>query len=188
MAKNRKHWNDYLTDIRLQDSGEYSYSGAYYKPDYDQETKNPVGRFIKETIPFGILALASALAGGVLPATGATDTWYVILPFGLSIVMGFVLVYHLGKLVYQMHYGKDNGLVRAYVYDKTWPRLTPITKVMIFTSILTIIAEVIHLVVFGKGSHFTGALFLLFCMVVTTVSGGVLLRAYNRVKWLKIEK
>ena len=188
MAKDRKYWNDYLTDIRLQDSGEYDYHGAYYSPDYGEACKKPTEKFAKETAPFAALALVASLLGGLFPATGATDTWYVILPFGLTIALNFVIVYHLGKLIHSMIFGRDKALVREYVYDKTFPRLKPITKGMISVAAITIIAEVFHLVIYGKGSHFGGAVLLLFCMAISALSGVVLLYAFNRVKWLKIAK
>ena len=225
----RKNWNDHLSDFNLDDSGDYNYRGAFYAIiDSEQVGGNEYGENessnlsqLEETLPtrsvslMGILVVALLILlftvlCGVFPATGATDTWYVILPFGLTIALSGVLVYHIFRL-FRAFYSKEAssisgllpenaaeqnaifdkngiGLVREYVFIKTWPRFSPLTKAVMILSIITIFTESIHLVMKGRGAHFGGAVLLLICMVLTALLSLVLLRRYNEVKWQRMSK
>lgn len=191
MAK--KYWNDHLSNFKLEDSGEYNYRGSFYAldsvGDYQRDSMGRdfiSRRFLIALWPYIIISLAASLLAGMFPATGAMNTWYVILPFGLTIAMGFLLVYHLAKLTKGLFTGDQRGMVREYIFDKTWNRIGAFTKVMLVTSVLTIVLEVFHLLIKGKGDHFSGAVILLICMALTALSAGVLLHHYTRVKWQKI--
>ncbi len=229
MAK--KHWNDHLSNFSLEDSGDYNYRGAFFAINGTKdETPNEIVNLILPIWILGILSLLSVGIAGMFPATGATDTWYVILPFGITIAMACVILYHLAKLtkallsreassVHNLRpvqnetigesengeaiggegeefvfgsnpiYDKDGkGLVREYIYEKTWPRLMPMTKVMLATAVITVVTEIMHLAINGKGNHFGGALLLIILVLVNAMCGGLLLYRYNTVKWLKIAK
>ena len=243
----RKNWNDHLSDFNLEDSGDYNYRGAFYA--IASRDKSLMGMLV-----LSLLMLLAAVIGGVFPATGATDTWYVILPFGLSIAISGVLAYHVFRIV-RAYYSKEasstsglmpvdhasnpgpvdnsetrsnpkehletnrnpeegqefdasnpgpvgnaetdpegffdrsgRGLVREYIYNKTWPRIGPMTKAVTLMAALTIITETAHLIVNGKGEHFGGAILLLVCMAVTSGLSLLILSVYNSIKWLKLAK
>ena len=195
-----KHWNEHLSDIKMDDSGDYNYRGSFYVLDSkdgssdDEKTR----RFIfGVTIPAFLILVASVI-GGILPATGATNTWYVMLPFGLTIIIGGVIVYFVTRLTKalitnepSMMYssnGQKRGLVREYVFDKTWHRIGVLTKAVIITSIITIFTEAAYLVIFGKGEHFFGAVILICSMVMSSLLGTMLLHRYNAIKWRKIKE
>lgn len=234
MAK--KYRNDHLKDFSLEDSGDYNYQGAFYAltgigkdtDGADRGNSLDSSKGLGEAKKAGaliwllvIIALAASLLAGMFPATGATDTWYVILPFGLSIAIGFVVIYHVARLSkaflskeasgtsnlevlldddsenhseqYRGNanpiYSKDGvGLVREYIFDKTWPRLSPLTKALMVTSVITVISETLHIVIKGRGDHFGGAILLIALMLVNAICSGLLLHRYNGVKWLKIAK
>ena len=80
------------------------------------------------------------------------------------------------------------GLVREYIFLKTWPRLTPMTKAVMVLSIITVITEALHLLIKGRGDHFGGAVLLLVCMLITAGLSTVLLRCYDRLKWQRLSK
>ena len=218
MAEGRKNRNSHLSDIKLDDSGDYNYQGDFYALEYDGAHQ----AFIMRLWPLTIIALLAEIIAGLFPATGASDTWYVILSFGITISLVLVIIYHLFKLTASLlskdpskiysskdsgesnsseshsskvlskedSFKKNNGvgLVREYIYQKTWPRLIPLTKGMAITSALTLILEVLHLMLKGKGNHFGGAVLFLICTVITSAISLALLHCYNGIKWRKIAK
>ncbi len=350
MAK--RNWNDHLSDFSLEDSGDYNYRGAFYATvdatvnlavDVAKDATVDTGQTLTvasqrksrevslmKMFVISLFILFAAVFGGVFPATGATDTWYVILPFGLTIAVSGVLAYHVLRLTMafytkeasntsglrsvnaeahdagnqvsdqasntsglrpvnaeahdagnqasdqasstsglrsvnaeahdagnqasdqasstsglrpvnaeahdagnqvsdqassiasgeqigaetnavdiqassissgeqisaennavdiQANFDKNGiGLVREYIFLKTWPRLTPMTKAVMVLSIITVITEALHLLIKGRGDHFGGAVLLLVCMLITAGLSTVLLRCYDRLKWQRLSK
>ena len=282
MAK--RNWNDHLSDFSLEDSGDYNYRGAFYATvdatvnlavDVAKDATVDTGQTLAvasqrksrevslmKMFVISLFILFAAVFGGVFPATGATDTWYVILPFGLTIAVSGVLAYHVLRLTMafytkeasntsglrsvnaeahdagnqasdqasstsglcsvnaeahdagnqasdqassissgeqigaetnavdiQANFDKNGiGLVREYIFLKTWPRLTPMTKAVMVLSIITVITEALHLLIKGRGDHFGGAVLLLVCMLITAGLSTVLLRCYDRLKWQRLSK
>ena len=199
----RRNWNDHLSDFSLEESGDYNYRGSFYTiasaikddnvPPYDGTESKAKGNELITMVIISLLALLFAVLGGIFPATGATNTWYVILPFGLTIAFSGVLFYHMVKLARAFHskevaFGYRSGLVREYIYEKTWPRIGPLAKITTLTAIITLITETLFLLMNGKGEHFGGAILLLACMLITGALEVVLLYRYNAIKWRKIAK
>lgn len=203
-----KHWNDYLRDIKLEDSGEYNYRGSFYALNeigpnlavkYTIEEKSQ--KFAVISFALSLLALLFSVIGGLFPATGAMTTWYVILPFGLTIAFSGLLFYHYVKLIkglmtlekssishLNVESKKGIGMVRGYIYEKTWPRIRTFNIIQLVCGVLTLIAETLHLVLYGKGEHFGGAIILLISVALSSICGGLLLYRYNGVKWLKMNE
>ena len=210
MAKDRKYWNDHLSDIRLESSGQYSYQGAFYKveeistrpdkqadvgkqADVDKQAQQGdlYKKFLIYTwIPIAISIIALILAG-MFPATGAMNTWYVLIPYGASVVsIGFITYYMArltkGMLSLEYRSGRDEGMVREYIYQKTWPRINPFTKALIVFTGITLFGEVFYLIKNGKGEYFGGAILLLMCMAIVVASSLALLHRSTTIKWRKI--
>ena len=202
MAK--KYWNDHLSNFNLEDSGEYRYDGAFYAL---------VGDYKRITLRFGLVAVlifVSIIAAGFQPATGAMDTWYVVLPFGLTFLMSGIVLYKIltwanavrtddysikGVLSSDedfpedFSYNKDGtGLLREYKYDKTVPKIPGLLIALMVFAAITFVDEVFYLITHGKGEHFTGAIVLVFAMALVAGLSLYLLRGFKGQKWLKLQQ
>ena len=201
MAK--KYWNDHLSNFNLEDSGEYRYDGAFYAL---------VGDHKKITLKFSvsaILTFVAIIASGFFPATGAMDTWYVVLPFGLTFVMSGVVLYKVltwaravnapdysikGVLSAEedfpedFSYSRDGcGLLREYKYEKTVPKIPGLLIALSVLSGITFFDEVLYLLTHGKGEHFVGAILLVLVMAFVAVTSLLTLKAFKAQKWLKLQ-
>ena len=202
MAK--KYWNDHLSDFNLEDAGEYRYDGAFYAL---------VGDYKRITLRFvlvAVLIFVSIIAAGFQPATGAMDTWYVVLPFGLTFLMSGIVLYktitwanalrsddYSIKGVLSSHedfpedfsYNKNGeGLLREYKYDKTVPKMPGLLIALTAFSAITFVDEVFYLVTHGKGEYFRGAIILLFAMALVACLSLYLLWRFKGQKWLKLHQ
>lgn len=170
--REKKYWNDYLKDTRLEDDGKYSYTGAHY------DLQGTKGDAIKGLILAAATFLA-AVSGGILPATGAMDTWYVIIPYATTIALsGFNLYYGIKWI----HWGGVH--LRTYVYEKTIPRIPKVSKAISIAAFITLAGEIFHLITHGMGEHPKGAVVLMISVAVTGVLGIALFRHLKGLEWL----
>ena len=170
--KEKVYWNDYLKDTCLEANGEYTYTGAHY------DLKGSKAAAIKALIMAGGMMLISII-GGIMPATGAMDTFYVILPYATTVALsGFLLYYNL-KWV---HWGGVH--LRKYVYEKTIPRIPKVSMAVTIAAFLTLVMEIFHLIRYGMGDYPKGAIVLLICVAVTGVIGIFLFRHVKGLEWL----
>ena len=173
--KQRKYWNDHLRDMYLDEDGEYSYRGAFYEIQGDGKVIN-----LRAWLLVAIIDVA-LIASGLFPATGAMDTWYVILPYAATIICAGFVTYYMARWTI-----RGVQRLREYIYKKTILRLNGATRALSILGIITAILEGFHLIMNGMGEHPKGAIILIICAVLTGVLGNILFRSIKAQEWLNL--
>ncbi len=114
-------------------SGQYEYVGPRYR--YAGETPRKKNLALLWALTAG--AFAGTIVCGFLPAPGMAVSWYVVVPYVLSLVLSVAVLMALGKMTGE---GDD---IRAYVYETAWTRL-PVRCVL--SGIFAAAAAVGHIV------------------------------------------
>lgn len=118
-----------------------------------------------------ILAAGLAVLGGLFPASGAMDTWYVILPFAATIgAVGF-MIYLMVLLTFE---GKT--------YDKLLKRGDINLKLIVGFAFGTLITEMIYLGKNGWGEYPKGAVILMITMGLTGCLGLVMIHLFKKLR------
>lgn len=172
--KKRKYWNDYLNNTRLNDKGEYSYTGGYYEIKGGKETS------IKALVLAALMSLFSVL-GGIMPASGAMETWYVIIPYALTVILSCFCFYYTIKWFYW-----GGVKLREHVYERTIPRLVTTSRGVGIAGIISLVTETLYLITHGLGEHGKGAIILIICVILTSAIGWFLFKFIKSQEWLNL--
>lgn len=173
--KQRKYWNEHLTDMYLDEEGEYSYRGNYYSVKGDGKGIN------RRALALALAIDALLILSGLFPATGAMETWYVIIPYALTIIFAGFTTYYVGRWTYR---GPEK--LREYIYKKTITRLPGAALGIAIASGITALAEIAHLFANGMGEYPKGAIILTICVLATSFLGYNLWKFINNQEWLNL--
>ena len=171
--KQRKYWNDHLKDMYLDEEGTYSYKGAHYTVEGDGKAINMRALIVT------LLMDAALLATGMVPASGAVDTWYVIIPYTTAVIFSGFLTYYIGRWTY-----RGPSSLREYIYKKTVLRIPGSALGASIVSLITLVCEAIYLILNGMGKYPKGAILLIICMLITASLGYYLFEFIKKQKWL----
>ena len=135
--KKKKGGRSYLSDFKMTLSGEYIYTGATYLPEGDYKKTR------LQTTLAGILLVAINLLCGCIPAEPMLNSFYVILPFVVSLAASIRLLWAATRLWL-------NPLpLREYVLQKTYEKLLPSVTVGLIFSAITVAAFVVFAFIEG---------------------------------------
>ena len=102
--KKNRRGREYLNDFRRDVNGSYLYQGSYCR--------------YTGSMPYAKLrGLLWALCGGALPAPGAMQQFYVLLPYAGALVAGISAVWALARM------SCGGARLRSYVYEETVAKL-----------------------------------------------------------------
>ena len=166
--------------IRLQDfeknaEGKYEYRGTTYRFSGD------FAYFMKRSWTLMVLIIIAVISGGLLPATGAMDTWYVLIPYGITVGAAGFCCYRL------IQWSGGKGVIREYNYAKSVRGLPMSVKVLIWAASTTFFLELFYLVSNGMGDYPLGAVVLLISTAITVILAMVLERLISLQSWEKQE-
>lgn len=111
--KKNRRGREYLNDFRKDVNGSYLYQGSYRS----YAGSMPYGRLL------GLLwvlcggALAALAAAGMVPAPGAMQQFYVLLPYAGALVASISVVWALARM------SRGGARLRSYVYEETAAKL-----------------------------------------------------------------
>ena len=151
----------YLEYFHKNAAGEYVYAGDHYAySGTDAERKRAL------TGLWSCLGAAAALMvlGGCIPVPGLARTWYILIPYVLSVMAVFMGLWSLGELTA----GKDP--LREYVYERSVKRLRRRSLEVSALAALSLIGELVFAVRTGGFSVSTG-LFLGWEAAASLLSG-----------------
>ena len=163
-----------LQDIEKDSSGNYAYKGVIYR------FRGDFKAFILKAWALMALVVALVILGGLFPATGAMDTWYVIIPYASTVAASGFMVYRL------VIWTGGKGELRSYEFERTARRTEMNLYILIFLAIVTLALEIMHLVVFGLGEYPKGAILLMISMALTAGLGVLTLKHFNKANWENI--
>ena len=156
-----------LQDIHRYDDDHYVYKGEEYR--FSGDFKSYISKFWA----LGSGAFLAALTGGLLPATGAMNTWYVILPYAATLIGTCLMLYRLYK------WSAGKGVLRAYEYQRTAKGAKNNILAIGIGAFVTFLGEAFYLIGNGMGDHPTGAIVLLVTMAIT-LAISIVMRIHNK--------
>lgn len=136
----RKNRKSALEHYQVNAGGEYVYTGKYLR--YQQQEKS------RKQALTGLWALcipmaAAAVACGCIPAPGMVNTFYVLLPLMVEIVLVISCLWSLGQIT------AGGDPMKEYVYRDSVEKLPGrLVAVMVFAGITTA-AELLYLILEG---------------------------------------
>lgn len=163
----------YLNDFKMTLSGEYIYTGATYLPEGEyQKTR-------AQLLAVSILTTALAVFCGCIPAEPMLNTFYVIIPFAVTLVCAARLLWAAVRLCI-------NKLpLREYVLKQTFDVFRPFSTAMAIFSAVTVVATLIFGFVkgFSALSLWTWAFMASHLFVIFL--GVFLTKITKKLKWVK---
>ena len=175
--KKRKRWNRYSKASQFAPGagGELAYTGRYFT---FQETEVSYRESMRRRIAFTAGSAVAALACGFMPVPALTNTWYVLLPYMLTVLAVASQVWAVCRMAY---WGNP---LREYVYDTTVKQLPVRTMLAMILSMCTLCGQICYLVLHGlqEGCSFCNFAFL-GLLIVIFVCSAVWRRMEIRWKW-----
>ena len=160
--RHKAHLDQHIRDAQ----GEYHYVGDWYA----------VSGGWRALLPFtvwSVMAAGAVIGAGCVPFDGLKNTWYVILPYALTISMVFLLGFNGVRLV------SDGGRLKAFLWEKVRERIVPIAGFLIFFDLLTGVTGLVFLL--RRGSEQYIAFYAL--LVLAALSAFFALRAFRKKSW-----
>lgn len=111
--KKTRRGREYLNDFRRDVNGSYLYQGSYRR--YTGSMPYAKLRGLLWALCGG--ALTALAAAGMVPAPGAMQQFYVLLPYAGALVAGISAVWALARM------SRGGARLRSYVYEETVAKL-----------------------------------------------------------------
>ena len=165
----RDHLKNFIKDA----NGEYHYAGDYYVLKGDKARAMSASQF------FSVLTEILLIVAGLFPAGGVMDTWYVIIPYGVSVVLGGVIIYRTSQWV------KGHGEITEFVHEKSIVKMPANRKAMMIVLGVAFLGEVIWLLIHGRGYYFAGSILFLFCVGDALLLQITALRSEQKLEWVR---
>ena len=136
--------SQYLKQMKETESGGYAYAGDFYRLKGDAEN----GRRQRILIGAGAALLVLIVIGsGVIDAAGASDAFYVILPFIGEVSALFILCWNAVKLF------AKKGIYREYVLETVLTRIPGAARMLSIFAAAGFLLSVYYLTRHGMEGH-----------------------------------
>ena len=145
--------------------GKYVYNGPLYSP--VSESNITAKKASVRRVLFGAGATALSAICGFLPVPGLGNTFYVIIPYALTLIFAAVSLYKAGRIAYW-----DGEALREYVYNTTVRRLPWLLPLCALFAGLSAVGEVLYLILNGADNAE-----LPFAIIFLLISAAVLVLA-----------
>ncbi len=176
--KKRKRWNRgaKASQFTRGAGGELAYTGRHYtfcEQDVSYQES------MRRRIALAAGATVAVLACGFMPIPALVNTWYVLVPYMLTVLAVASLVWAVCRIGY---WGNP---LREYVYDTTVKQLPIRTLLTMILSMCTLCGQICYLVLHGlqEGRYFFDFAFLAL-LIVIFVCSNAWRRMEIRWKWL----
>ncbi|MBQ6539928.1 MAG: hypothetical protein IJL71_02765 [Oscillospiraceae bacterium] len=168
--------NEKLKDIELVDGKKAVYTGDIYRIAGD-------GRKTRLRLAAGLALIAAlVIASGCIDAAGATNTFYVILPFIGEVSALFALCWNDIKVI-----AGKNG-VRKYVYDSVSGIIPGSSRILAVFALFGLIASGIYLISNGFSGKTAISIIYPVLKAATAVTAEYYGRDYRRIVWETVPK
>ena len=169
MAEQHRRRHKAHLDQHIKDAnGEYHYVGDWYAVSGGWRTLLPFS-------VWSLLAAGAVIGAGCAQFQGLRNTWYVILPYLLTIVLVFSLLWNGGRLV------SGAGRLKAFDWEKVRERIAPLAGGLAVFAVLTGVTGGIYLMR-NESAHYIAFYALLALAAVSAYCAG---RAFKAQVWEK---
>ncbi len=125
---------EYIANYQ-KEGDEYVYKGEQYVFDESQISYKSAR---KTLYGFSFLLFFLEIGLGLIPSSGMLNTFYVILPYAITVVLTTVLIYRIWNIA-----NKD-GKIPDYYYEKYADGLRGFIKIILVFATMTLVGEVVH--------------------------------------------
>lgn len=168
----------YLNDFKKNEKGEYAYEGTMYE--WEGEPKD-YHRTMKQIWIAGIFLVASAVGAGFFDAPGAINSFYVILPYIISLVASFSILWGIIRLT------EGKRPMRAYIYQASVEKLPIRALLTMGASGIALAGELVFVICHGSGGKLPAILgFLMMEALVLLFALGIY-KIVQKMPWKKQE-
>ncbi len=137
MADKKPHGlRPWLDDIQLEDSGQYAYKGSHMKFSGDDAAYRAFR--VKLGVCAALLA-AATVAAGFLDVGELDNTYWVLIPYMLEVVLTAAFVWAAARLLLNV------AVVRSYVFAQTARRLPVLAVLIALSAAATAVAAAVLL-------------------------------------------
>lgn len=170
----KKERRAYLNDFHSDDSGTYSYQGAYYVLQGDSKR---ICREMAELWGSCAVLAGVTIANGYIPAPGMGNCFYVLLPYLVQLLAAV----SAGLAVFRMGTGRKP--LREYVYQASVLKLPFRFGLAAVGAGVTFGGEGIYLMIHGADDQAGFAVLFLLLEAAALVSAVIAYRGVFRMKW-----
>lgn len=150
--KQKRKSKEYLDDFRKDLNGNYQYTGSYRR--YNGKIARSKMLALLWLLCGG--ALAALIAAGCVPAPGAMDRFYVLLPYMAALVAAVSVVWALARLT------AGGDPLRSYLYEQTVKALPTRCVLVVAFAGISAVGECVDLYLHGaQGAQIPSLLYLL---------------------------
>lgn len=167
----------YLENFVKDEKGEWQYRGGYYRyanPNVEEK------KVKKSMLTASVISLLGGLGGGLIPAPGALDMWYVVFPLAVTFLMAALLLYKSASLY------MAKSPLRDYDYKGTVGTAGVWNTGLMIASASTVIGEIVFLTLHNMEGFQTALLFLS-CEILVLISAILWKKAYKEAVYELVE-
>lgn len=175
MPKNNR-WS-FLNDFKKDEAGDYIYQGKTCCFAGDEATRR---RAYGRLWVLLVVMVAAAIGSGCVSGAGILNTFYVILPYLGEICALFALTWYQFKLL------TKGAEVRAYIYEKTQPRMAPAAVIVAFFAIVGFAASLVFSVSSGFRDGIADAVIYLALKAAVAVTALLYRNYFQQLEWLPL--
>jgi len=166
-----------LQTIREQD-GTYQYVGDHFR--VSDNNKNGRKQLMKVMV-FFLPTLAVVILSGCINAAGASEAFYVILPYVGEVSALFLLGWNVVRLF------ANSSRMRSYVLDQVRSRIPGACTVLCGFALLGLVMAVVFLMKNGSGGKTAESALYLFCKALAALLALGCRKAFAGLEWEKTE-
>ena len=163
---------DYLKDFRTSEAGEPVYTGELWRI-REQST------FRKAAVLL-LAASGSCVGSGCLSSSGASDAFYVILPFIGEMVCLFLLWWSFYKLL------AERGRIRDYIKTASAGRISGAAAALTVLALAGLAASVFYLARHGAGESLLSAAAYPVLKLLTAAAAFAGRKIFAGIRWEKV--
>ena len=159
-------------------NGNYTYIGPQYSLSLDAGiTAKKAGA---RRIIISICIVALSVVCGLLPVPGMSNTFYVIIPYALTMIFGVVLLWKSSRITY---WGSDS--LREYVYNTTVTQLPVYATLCAVFACVSVAGEGLCLILEKANRNVLFAVIFILSHIVIFALSILLRRLEKPLEWVK---
>lgn len=166
---------DYLNDFKLNDKGEYEYTGVLHSLD---ESKVKLSDVKKIESVYASLIFVLYLVCGFIRADGVMNSTYVTLPYVFGLIFSCILLYKTLSFSLSKRYP-----IRDYDFKSTIDKFGTYIILVLILSIATIIGEIIYLVFNGLKLYVVGTIVFIILIIFSLLISITFKRYHDTLIW-----
>lgn len=177
--KKKKGRRAYLDDFQTTVSGEMIYCGAYYAFQGGARARK---RFLLKMAALSGVAVVLSVLSGCVPAPGALNCFYVLLPLLGSILSAVSVLWAVIRLI------TGGEELREYIYSATMEEFPLRTALCVGFAGLGLVGELLYLVLHGMEGKLFGMLIFLLCQLLVLLLSVFCRRTAKASVWKRLDK